>query len=247
MFLAILKLPTDSDAIARATEAAGLPLADTRQRLAGTPPRIFLTHGDEAHLRQTAEALNAGGFTAALVDPARIPGDSQRLIPKRLEFAVGRLALFTADGARHELPAAAIRFIQRGRREGADRVVHSKELKFSPVKAVLTQGLLLTKTVDKTTTVAGAHEHCLLLQRNDGGPEIILYEKGLDYGFLTTDKQPGSLANLDRTLLRLHALAPAAGYSAQSLQPGWLASLSAPGLNAQDLAFYLLGMAGAGV
>ena len=242
MLLAILKIPNDSDAIARAAEAAGLPFTDTRQRLAGMPPRIFLTHGDEAHLRQTAEALHAGGFAAVLVEPARIPGDSQRLLPKRLEFAVGRLVAFTADGARHELPAAAIRFIQRGRHEGAGRVVHGKELKFSPVKALLSNGLLLTKTVNKATTVAGSHEHVLLLQRNDGGPEIILHEKGLDYGFLTTDKQPSSLANLDRTLLRLHALAPAAGYSAQSLQPGWLASLSAPGVDAQDLAFYLLGM-----
>lgn len=242
MLLAILKYPIDSDAIERAATATGLPLSDARQRLAGAPPRILLASGDAAFLHGAMKTLKAGGFWAVLVDPALIPDDSQRLSPKRLEIESGHLRVFTADGARHELPSAAIRMLQRGRREGAARVVHSKQLKFSPVKAVLTQGLLMTKTVDKASTAAGVDEHCLLIQRGDGGPEIMLYEKRLDYGFLGAEKQPASLANLDRTLTRLHVFAPGARYSAQSLQPGWIAGLSAPGVNSQDLAFHLLGM-----
>ena len=43
-------------------------------------------------------------------------------------------------------------------------------------------------------------------------------------GFLGADKQPSTLANLERTLARLRAFAPAAGYTAQAIQSGWLES-----------------------
>jgi len=66
---------------------------------------------------------------------------------------------------------------------------------------------------------------------------------GSDYRFLGADKQPASHANLERTLVRLRALAPAAPVDDRVAKPGFVGGLPLTSCDPVDLALYLVTLA----
>src|SRR5206468_3892962 len=101
---------------------------------------------------------------------------------------------------------------QRGTRVASrTETVVTKERKLAVDRILLTGGLMLTKEVEKSViSTSQKREPFALLQRRDGGPEVILYEQRLNFRFLGTAMQPSSRANFDLTVGRLRAAAPGA-------------------------------------
>jgi hypothetical protein len=122
--------------------------------------------------------------------------------------------------------------------------IKSSERKLDMGKAILTGGLALTSKVEKTTTKRQeSRESMLLVQRSDGEPDLIVYERRLDYRFLGSDKQPASHANLELTLQRLRALAPGAPLDDRVARPGFVMGLPLTQADPLDLALFLVSLA----
>jgi hypothetical protein len=245
VLVAVARIPARPDARALAAQAAGIALADVNRRLAGTLPRVLMPGLPPEEAAALAATLDELGFITVVFDAKAVPGDADRVLASRIEIAAGELHATDAQGRAHTCPGAAIAVLQWGVRvKRLSEDVKTSERRFSMGKAVLSGGLLLTKKVDKTTEkVTETREPFLLVQRQDGEPDIMLYERRLDYRFLGPEMQPMSRANLERVMARLRALAPHAGVEERLMQPGFVAGLPLTSADPADLALYLVTLA----
>jgi hypothetical protein len=179
------------------------------------------------------------------VDPALVPDDEQRIVARRLEFPGDALVAFDQQGTPHRCPTRSISLFQRGlRRERTTTKVKVSERHLDVKKALLTGGLLLTKKVERTDLkVTESDEAFVLVERNDGAPDVILYERQLDYRFLGAEMAPSSRTNLDRAWARCKTFAPRAACDERLLQPGFIAGLPRTSADPVDLALALVTLA----
>jgi len=230
------------EAAARAARALGMPPAEMAMKLRGVLPRVVLADGDDARVTAAAEALEELGFAAVACDPAAAPGDAERVVARKVE--VGREGLVVWDGGGEEqvCPGRAVALVVRGIRTRATvEKVTTSERRFSPERAVLSGGLLLTKTTKKTEVKRREEaEPFLLIHRADGEPDMMLYERQIDYRALGAAMQPSSAANLAHVESRLRALAPRAGFDDRAARPGFVTALPATSAEPVDLALFLV-------
>ena len=245
MLLVIANAPKDPLAQTRAAQLAALPPADFSRRLVGTLPRILLPAVPVDRIGSLVDEFEALGFAAFSCDPAAAPGDDDRLLVRGFEIETGALAFLDGQGNRHACVAGAVSLIQRGvRATTTSETVTTNERRLDMGKAVLTGGLMLTSKVQKKSVRSEeTREPFLLLQRNDGQPDAIIYERRVDYRFLGAEKQPASHANLERTLARLRALAPSAPVDDRAARPGFVSGLPLTSCDPVDLALYLVTLA----
>jgi len=245
MLLVIANAPKDPLAQTQGAQLAGLPPADFSRRLAGTMPRVLLAAAPADQIGSLVDGFESLGFAAFSCDPAAAPSDDDRLLVRGIEVETGALAFLDGQGTPHRCVAAALSLIQRGVRvTTTSETVTTNERRLDMGKAVLTGGLMLTSKVQKQSVrTEETREPFLLLQRNDGQPDAIIYERRVDYRFLGVEKQPASHANLERTLARLRALAPAAPIDDRVAKPGFVAGLPLTSCDPVDLALYLVTLA----
>jgi len=251
MLLAVTRLPSSSDSFQKAAVITGLSAADVQRRCAGTLPRVLLLDADEGRLANLRSQLQTLGFSVLLVDPAQVPGDDQRIVARSLELDASGLVVIEGTGSesRHVVPASSIELLQRGLRAASQvKTTTTTERKFAAGRAILTGGLALTKKVQTTTTTREENrEPFVVVHRNDGNPDVVLYEHRLDYRFLGKQMQPTSRGNLEATVAKVRALAPGAPLETRVQQPGFVQGLPAFGaVEPVDLALYLVRMARAG-
>ena len=191
------------------------------------------------------EGFESLGFSAFSCDPAAAPSDEDRLLVRGLEAAGSDMVLMDGKDDAHPCAGAAVALIQRGVRVfTTSETVKTTERRLDIGKAILSGGVLLTSKVQKQSVRTDeTREAFLLLQRNDGQPDAIIYERRVDYRFLGADKQPASHANLEKTLARLRALAPAAPVDDRVARPGFVGGLPLTSCDPVDLALYLVTLA----
>ena len=245
MLLVIAKAPQDPLARTQAARLAGLPPADFSRRLAGTLPRVLLAAAPADRIAALVDGFESLGFAAFSCDPAAAPSDDDRLLVRGIEVEAGALAFLDGQENRHACVGAAVSLIQRGvRATTTSETVKTSERRLDIGKAVLTGGLMVTSKVQKVSVrTEETREAFLLLQRNDGQPDAVIYERQVDYRFLGADKQPASHANLEQTLARLRALAPDALVDDRAARPGFVSGLPLTSSDPVDLALYLVTLA----
>jgi len=272
MLLAVARLAENPGAMAQASQVTGLPPADLSRRLAGILPRVLLPAipGDQAE--RMTDQLEALGFVVFWCEASAAPSDADRLVVHALDLEPSRdgtaglcpaepergkqwkpsqgfhdsfFLAHDGQGQPHPCPGSAIALLQRGARVTVTcETVKTTARKLDMGKALLTGGLLLTSKVEKTTSKRHEQsEDIVLIQRSDGEPDLILYERRLDYRFLGRDKQPASRANLDLTLARLRALAPDAPFDDRAAKPGFVTGLPLTHTDPLDLALFLISLA----
>lgn len=228
-------------------------VVDVRQRLAGMLPRILLADTDGERLADACGALVAHGFIAAVIDPARVPGDGQRIVARSLvlpaatpDVPANHVVAIAGVGneTRHEVPLAAITLLQRGARTVVEtETTETTQRKLAPGRALLSGGLVMRKKVTTTSTQTHLdHQPFLLLHRDDGGPDIVLYEKMLDYRFLGAEMQPSSRGNFEQMVTRLRALAGAT-LDMRLTRPGFANTLAGFAIDPVDLGLHLIRLA----
>jgi hypothetical protein len=245
VIVAVARIPEKADARGEAARLAGLALADANRRLAGTLPRVLAPGASPEAAEALAAALEAQGFVTVVFDPKAVPGDADRVVAARIDVVGGILRATDGPGRVHDCPGGAIALLQWGVRvKSTAQTVKTSERKFAAGKALLSGGLMLTKKVEKTTeVVTETREPFLLVSRNDGEPDLILYERRLDYRFLGAEMQPVSRANLERVLARLRTLAPEAPLDDRVMRPGFVAGLPMTSNEPVDLALFLVTLA----
>ncbi len=244
MLLVVVSAPSLPDPLARAAAITGLSVADVQRRLAGILPRVLMLDADSGRLASIRAQLAPLGFVLVIVDVAQVPSDDQRIVARTLGLGAGELVVIEGVGAqkRYVIPAAAIDLLQRGARISSEtKTTKSTERKVALGRAVMTGGLVLTKKVEKTETQKlESREPFVLVGRCDGGPDVILYEKRLDYRFLGKDMQPTANGNLALTLTKIRALAPAAPFDDRAIRPGFVVGLPPVSAEPVDLAVHLV-------
>jgi hypothetical protein len=245
MLLAVVKIPPHAEARRQAARLTELAPADLDRRLVGTLPRVLLTGLSEARAGELAAALEALGFVVVTCDPRAVPGDGDRVVARAIELADRALVITDAPGDVHTCGREAMDLFQRGLRvTRTSTKVTTSERRFDVGKALVTGGLLLTRKVEKTRVKTRENEDAfLLIQRSDGEPDIILYERRIDYRFLGAEMLPSSHANLELVHRRLCALAPGVDTEGRVADPGFVAGLPASGADPVDLALLLVALA----
>jgi hypothetical protein len=242
VLVAIASIPERPEARTLAAKATGLALADLNRRLAGTLPRVLLPGTmDPAEM---AVALSDYGFGVFTFDPAAVPDDAQRVVARKIEFSGNVVLVTDGKGAVHRCAPGTIALLQRGMRTSttAEKVTTS-ERKLDLGRAVMSGGLLLTKKVTQTSVkTTESAEPFLLLERADGEPDIIFYERRLDYRPLGAEMQPASRANLEVVWTKLRAMAPAR-VDDRVVRPGFVTGMPATAAEPVDLALFVVSMA----
>ncbi len=233
MLLVVSQLPSGADAVARVATVIGHAASDVQRRLTGIPPRVLLSDADSARVQTLAEALTRDGFNALACDPARAPTDALRVVGHRLEPAPHGFAVVDRPGRRTVIPTSAIGFLQRGVRGSLSGPrVPPAELRPPSMRELLMNS--------RPQPPVARLERFLLVQRIDGAPDVILYETRVHYGFLGAEMSPTSLANFARMVHWLRRLAPAVALDDRAGQRAFIESLPTTGVDAVDLALYLV-------
>jgi hypothetical protein len=252
MLLVVVRVPASSAAAgpdpersARAAKVADLSVADVRHRLQGTLPRVLLNDADGDRLGAIGDRLDELGFATVVCDPRVAPTDADRIIARGFRFQPDRFIALDSGRGEHECPFGAVEAIQRGTRVTTQSTKEKTvEHKFDVGRAVLSSGLILTrKEVKETVRKTETTEPFALVQRNDGEPDIMLYERRIDYRALGSDMQPSSRANLEAVVRKLRAAAPAAAYDDRVARPGFISALPATPVDPVDLALHLVSLA----
>jgi hypothetical protein len=245
MLLIALRVPTTANAAAAAAQAMGLVLADVTRRLAGPLPRIMMVDSDPDRVEAARARLDALGFITAACAPEAVPSDEDRLVARRMTFEGSGFVAYDGQGNRHPCPKDAISLFQRGVRiSTAEAITKETTKKFDVGRAIMSGGLLLTKKSTTTSTkVTETREAFLIVHRNDGEPDIIMYERQMDYRALGAAMQPSSFSNLDLLAKQLAALVPGAPTDARIGRPGFVNSLPLCAANPVDLAIFLIALA----
>jgi hypothetical protein len=241
----VLRASPGHGATESAARALGVAPAELALRLRGILPRVVLATNDEVRAAATVETLEGLGFAAMTCDPAAAPGDAERVVARKVELGPQQLVVWDGAGDRHVCPGGAMAVVLRGvRTHTTVEKVTTSETRFAPGRAVLSGGLLLTKTTQKTEVhTRDAREPFVMVHRRDGGPDMILYERRIDYRMLGSALQPSSAANLALVEARLRGLAPGVAFDDRAARPGFVGGLPATTVDSVDLALFLLVLA----
>jgi hypothetical protein len=170
-----------------------------------------------------ADALAArlrAAKVAVLSLPADVPGDESRHIARSFSFEKEQLVLSTAAGEPLALPYQEIQVLVRGIRlhhRSATRTETKRKLDIG--KALLTQGLMLTKVEKReVTTHTEAPEHLLLVYAGESVGAI--YEEEVTFQGLGKELQPARVANMGVITEKLRKLAPQARYDERLVRLG---------------------------
>lgn len=142
---------------------------------------------------------------------------SERMVSMR-RFALEEDALVTDDG---RLPfddvLCLLRAMQRSSTTATEEV---KDRKIAIGKAVLTGGLMTTKTVKKeVTTTVEQREQVLYVFRRSAQTPWLLEESKTNYQAVGAARAPTTALNFAATIKRLRAVAPSAAYDERLLRP----------------------------
>jgi hypothetical protein len=147
-----------------------------------------------------------------------------------------------AQGAGHACPFAEVWLIQRGARiHTFTELEKTTKRQLNLGGAILSGGLILTKKVTKTTErTTHSKEPFLLLQRDDGAPDLMIYEHRISYQCLGPEMGPSTLGNLGLLMTRFQTLCPQAPLDDRVGRPGFVAGLPILGVDAVDLGLHLV-------
>ena len=245
MFLVVVRALVEATAGAQAAKVTGLSAADLRHRLQGALPRVLMSDADGDRLAAISDRLDELGFITLVCDPRLAPTDADRVLAKSFRIEPDQLIVIDGGGGEHDLPWTAIEAIQRGTRTHTQKIEEkSVTHKFDATRAVLSGGLILTRKEEKVTVrQTETAEPFALVQRGDGEPDVMLYERRMDYRALGRDMQPSSRANLEALVKRIRAAAPAAIYDERVARPGFLTALPSSSVDPVDLALHLVSLA----
>ncbi len=240
MFVVIGRLPDHPQAISRAAQVAGIALPDAARLLSGTFPRILVRATPDAH--GLVMALNSEGFLAWAEDPSQVPTDGARIMVRNLEWTSEGIRVTDPKGGIHDCPRTAVRLLQRGvRNHVSTKIMKTQETRFDVGMAVMSGGMMLTKTVEQSKELTTeAKEPFLLLQRGDGQPDLMIYERRMTYLCLGEEMGQATLSNFGRLVSRLHVFFAGAPLDDRVARPGFVAGLPHLSVDALDLGLHLV-------
>lgn len=244
--VAILELATSVEAEAAALAAdLGSTAYEQRLHLVAGLPAVVLTTADPAPARALLRSLRARGHGALAVDAAAVISSGDMVLLRRGSLDPGGLVAEdpAATGVPGELAPAAehlpfddiLALVRATQRQRLESKVDVKERKFGVGRAVMTGGLVMSKTVTREETrVSDERSEVLYLFRKSGERPWLLRERSASYGWLEGKLAPSSIQNFTATVALLRQRAPGAFYDERLTGPRRQIPFSVSGADSPD-------------
>lgn len=206
--LTALATPIDAEAKALAADL-GTTVYEEKLKLTGGVPLLALSTTDGAAARALLAKLRARGHRAQVCSSSEVVPASGMTVLKHFTFDADGL-----DSGGDQLPWDDVSALIQARHHlHSEKTATIKERKFDLGRAVMTGGMLTSKTstrdvVTKTDDV----EHVLYLFRQSGEPPWLLREHGTNFSCLGTRLDPSAARNFATAVERFRAHAPHARF-----------------------------------
>jgi len=236
--IAIYNLDKDEDRLSKALAAAlGKTVYEARSRLRvpqGGPSIVAVFHELEK-AEDSAAKLRTNGLNAVILRHEEIEFDKARFLARSFEFASGSLNVKSRQGERLILPYHDIRLILYG----TAITVHTetetvKERKFSMGRALMTSGLMMTKTKSYEVSTAEKDRERFLYIYAPGQQTAVLRENALRYDSLGKEIHLSRAANFNHIAAELKRLSPDALFDDRLLTRGNQAQILGPLFNTEE-------------
>ncbi|MGH7272312.1 MAG: hypothetical protein ACREJ3_17935, partial [Polyangiaceae bacterium] len=211
---------TDVEAPALALDL-GITAYEARLLLAAGTPAIALSTADEGRAAQLLGKLRARGHGAVMCDAADVVSSASMVAMRRARIEEGSLHL---DGPSGSPPGPALPFedvvalIAAVHRRRTETSTSTTDRHFSAARAVLSGGVVLTKTVTMDArSVADDRERVLYLFRRSGATPWLLREHGTGWAGLSIPLAHSSSENFLRAIAALRERARGALYDERLL------------------------------
>lgn len=236
--VAIYNLDKDEGRLSKALAAAlGRTVYEARSRLCvpGRGPSVIDVFQDDKKAEDCAGKLRANGFDAVILRHEEIESDRARFLVRNFEFTGGSLYLESRQMQNFIMPCHDIRLILYG----AGIMVHTeyetvKERKFNVGRALMTNGLVMTRTEShKVRTEKEESERFLYIYSPDR-QTVVFRENALQYHSLGKALQPSRAANFNHLVTELRRLSPLAAFDDRLLNRARQVQMLGPLFNPEE-------------
>ena len=213
-----LATPIDAEAAALAKDL-GTTAYEERLKLVGGLPAVIISSAAAGPSLSLNDKMRARGHRSFAVPAEDVVPSDVMIAPKR--FALEPDALVSADDPSLRLPYADVLGIFRAMHSTRTELhTETKEKKFSMGRALVTGGIVMSKTTTKGhTSVSNEREQLLYLFRASGQTPWCFWERGTNYGGLGKEMLPSSAQSFLALIGKLRQLAPQAVYDERLLTP----------------------------
>jgi hypothetical protein len=206
-------------------------------------PAVVANYGEIELAWACAGRLRANGIQPILVTPEDVESDAQRFVARTFELGARGLTAMSRRGETAEIAYERIDLLLHGVRiDERTEVRQTERKKFSAGRALLTGGLVLSKTTRKVEKITTEERDEFLHLYSDDRPALAFHATDLNYQSLGPALQPSTTANFAWLAGRLRAATPRARHDARLANRAGRARILGPSLKDRhlDIAISLL-------
>jgi hypothetical protein len=233
--VAIHRVQDDTqDAAVRLAALMGVTVYEAlaRLRAPGTGPKIVAVFAEHDQAAQLAGKLKSGGFHSAILTAGEIETESHRRIVKKFTLGDQELGVETAGDGSLMVSYGDVEVILRGTEMGhTTEIQTSKEKSLSLGRAVLTGGIMISKTKKTVREVTTSQREAFFGLYVREGPPLLFRERTLLYETLGPALKLSGAANLLFLLNELRRRCSGARYDERLLNRAGQAALLGPSLD----------------
>jgi hypothetical protein len=198
-----------------------------RLRAPGDGPKVVAVFAEHEKAAQLAGRLRSGGFNSAVLTAVEIEAESRHRIVKKFTLGERDLGLETAGGGSLIIAYGDVELILRGTQIGhTTEIQTSKERSLSLGRAVITGGMMISKTKKTVREVNTQQREGFFSLYARGAPSLVFRETALFYETLGPALKLSGAANFLFLLNELRRRCPGARYDERLLnRPGQVALL----------------------
>jgi hypothetical protein len=190
-----------------------------------------------------AGRLRANGIIPILLSPEEVESDARRFLVRSFQLGERGITAISRRGDTAELAYDAIELVLRGVRiDERTGIKRTEQRKFSPGRALITGGMVLTKTTRAAEPVTTERREDFLHLYADGQPPLAFHASALNYQSLGPALRPSTAANFAYLVDALRRASPNARYDERLANRQGHARVLGPALtkNHLDVAVSLL-------
>ena len=226
----------------------GVTAYDLRLKLGGPLPVLVDQTSDPQQASSLLSSLQQRGHGAVACDLSKVARSTSMFMPRDFSFEASTFVSVNPEHGEHRIAYDHVLALIRAVHAVATTTIEaSRQRKLSASRAILTGGLVMSKTVEKKhISTTDEREQALYLFGQPGAEPLLLTESGLRYTGLGDRMGPTKLANFATTVALLREHAPGAFYDERLLTQRRRSSsdgATASNVDATDLAAHLLMLA----
>jgi hypothetical protein len=236
--VAIHSLKKDKELLAGALAAVlGVTICEalSRLRAPGDGPLTVAFFAEKERAVQLGEMLQSAGFKASILMAIETENESRALIVRRFSLGERELGVTTEKGDSLSILFQNIDLILRGTAIVCGVTTETvKSRSVSPGRAVLTGGMMISKTTKSVRDIKTEERQGFLNIYASDCPTLVFRENTLVYDSLGPALRPSRAANFAYLIAELRMRCPDALYDERLLSRAGQAALLGPSLNPED-------------